>query len=91
MICLFTSRDIVYLGKSIMGIFPVYLKGYRILSCLLPGIWDTGTPPYTSLICEQAQFHAQLTWACKKFYNDKARSQAHLITLPKEENEINWT
>ena len=29
----FTSRDI--------GYYPFYFQGYRILSILLPGIWDT--------------------------------------------------
>ena len=32
-ICHFTSRDI--------GYYPFYFQGYRILSILLPGIWDT--------------------------------------------------
>ena len=48
-IVLFTSRDIGYLGNLVKGIFSNFLKGYGILSYLLPGIKDTGTP-YTSLI-----------------------------------------
>ena len=50
---LFTSRDMGYFGKLIMGIFSSLHKGNGILSCLLPGILDTCSPlykPHYSLI-----------------------------------------
>ena len=33
----------LYRGFRDTGYLPVYFQGYRILSILLPGIWDTGS------------------------------------------------
>ena len=39
-ICVYHSRGL-YRGFRDTGYLPFYFQGYRILSILLPGIWDT--------------------------------------------------
>ena len=57
---------------------PIYLKGYWILSSLLPGIWDLGTP-YTSL---KLQYYVQSCEGRLKIRGKSLSYSWRLLPLP---------